>query len=534
MAFGSGAMTNSIAEIADTACILAVGTNTTEAHPIIGLKVKKAVRNGAKLIVINPREIDLCRSASIWLRPRLGTDVALLMGMARLIIDESLADEAFIKERCEDYEVFKESLKTFDLATVSQITGVPAEDISRAARMYATTKPASILYGMGVAHYSHGTNNVLAVANLAMLTGNIGKPSTGVNPLRGQNNVQGACDMGGLPNVYPGYQAVSDPLVRKKFEDAWGRPLSGAAGLMLPDLFDAIHQGKIKAVYCIGENPAVTEADISHVRAALDKLEFFVCEDIFLNETGEMADIVLPAASFAEEDGTFTNTERRVQRVRKAIDPPGAARPNWRIIAQLARKMGGKGFDWASPAEIMDEVARLTPSYGGISLERLEKGGLQWPCPTKEHPGTPILHKAVFTRGKGRFMPLEYKPLAEPPDDEYPLLLMTLRHLYQYDAGTMTRKTEGLNKLLGEEFADINPADAAKLGIANGDRVKVISRRGEVTAKAKLDEVTPPGVVSMDFHFVESPVNRLTNRAIDPVAKVPEFKSCAVKVVKAG
>ncbi len=372
----------------------------------------------------------------------------------------------------------------------------------------------------------------LATANLAMLTGNIGKPSTGVNPLRGQNNVQGACDMGGLPNVYTGYQSVVDPNVKKKFEDAWGHTLSGTAGLTLPDIFDAIHKGKIKAVYCIGENPAVTEADTSHAREALEKLEMFVCQDIFLNDTGELAHVILPATSFAEKDGTFTNTERRVQRVRKALDPPGSARPDWLITAQIAQKMGAKGFDWQSPSEIMDEINRLTPSYGGITFERIEKGGLQWPCPTKEHPGTAILHKEVFSRGKGKFMPLEYRPPRELPDDQFPLTLTTKRSLYHYHTGTMTRKVEGLNTLLPEEFVEINPSDAGKLTVADGEWVKVASRRGEVRVKAKVTQLTPVGVVSMDFHFAESPVNRLTNPAFDPVSKIPEFKACAVRVEK--
>ncbi len=532
MSFGSGAMTNSIHEIGDAACIVAVGTNTTEAHPVIGLEPVRAVRNGAKLIVINPREIKLCRYATLWLRQKPGTDVALLMGMARVIVDEGLADEAFVKDRCENFEAFKESLKAFDLETVSQTTGVPAEDIQKAARVYATTKPGSILYAMGITQHAHGTDNVLATANLAMLTGNIGKPSTGVNPLRGQNNVQGACDMGGLPNVYTGYQSVVDPNVKKKFEDAWGHTLSGTAGLTLPDIFDAIHKGKIKAVYCIGENPAVTEADTSHAREALEKLEMFVCQDIFLNDTGELAHVILPATSFAEKDGTFTNTERRVQRVRKALDPPGSARPDWLITAQIAQKMGAKGFDWQSPSEIMDEINRLTPSYGGITFERIEKGGLQWPCPTKEHPGTAILHKEVFSRGKGKFMPLEYRPPRELPDDQFPLTLTTKRSLYHYHTGTMTRKVEGLNTLLPEEFVEINPSDAGKLTVADGEWVKVASRRGEVRVKAKVTQLTPVGVVSMDFHFAESPVNRLTNPAFDPVSKIPEFKACAVRVEK--
>jgi formate dehydrogenase alpha subunit len=532
--FGSGAMTNSIHDIGSAAGILAIGTNTTEAHPVIALEVVRAVRNGAKLIVANPREIALCRWATLWLRHRPGTDVALLMGLMRVIVDEKLLDTDFIAARCENFDAFKESLKVFDLATVSQITGVPAEDIAQAARIYATTKPATILYAMGITQHSHGTDNVMAVANLAMLTGNIGQPGAGVNPLRGQNNVQGACDMGALPNVYPGYQGVTDIAIKKKFEDAWGTNLNPTAGLTLPEIFDAIHHGKIKALYIIGENPVLTDPDANHVIEALKKLEFLVVQDIFLTETCQLADIVLPAASFAEKDGTFTNTERRVQRVRKAIEPVGNSKPDWWITCQIAQRMGGKGFSFEHPAEVLEEIARLTPSYGGITYERLEKGGLQWPCPTPEHPGTAILHTQLFTRGKGRFVPLEFKPPKELPDNDYPLMLTTKRSLYHYHTGSMTRRVKGLNTLLGEELVEINPKDASTLGIADGEVVKVTSRRGQVVAKAKVTEATPTGVISMDFHFAESPANVLTNPALDPVAKIPEFKVCAVRVEKNG
>jgi len=532
--FGSGAMTNSIHDIGDAAGILAIGTNTTEAHPVIALEVVRAARNGAKLIVANPREIALCRWATLWLRHRPGTDVALLMGLMQVIVDEKLLDTNFITERCENFDAFNESLKAFDLATVSQITGVSAEDIAQAARIYATNKPATILYTMGITQHSHGTDNVMAIANLAMLTGNIGKAGAGVNPLRGQNNVQGACDMGALPNVYPGYQGVTDVAIKKKFEDAWGSNLNPAAGLTLSEIFDAIHHGQIKALYIIGENPVLSDPDANHIIEALKKLEFLVVQDIFLTETGRLAHIVLPAASFAEKDGTFTNTERRVQRVRKAIEPVGNSKPDWWITCQIAQRMGAKGFSFEYPAEVLEEIARLTPSYGGITYERLEKGGLQWPCPTLEHPGTPILHTELFTRGKGRFVPLEFKPPKELPDRDYPLMLTTKRSLFHYHTGSMTRKVKGLTALLGEELVEINPKDASALGIANGEVVKVISRRGQVVAKARVTEVTPAGVVSMDFHFGESPVNVLTNPAFDPIAKIPELKVCAVRVEKDG
>ncbi|NOQ17720.1 MAG: formate dehydrogenase subunit alpha, partial [Dehalococcoidales bacterium] len=533
--FGSGAMTNSISEIGDARSILAIGTNTTSAHPVIGLEVIKAVRKNARLIVANPREIDLCRHAELWLRHWPGTDVALLMGMMRVIVDENLADSAFIAERCDGFDDFKQSLENFDLATVERITGVPAEKIAAAARIYAGDKPSTILYSMGITQHSHGTDNVVAIANLAMLTGNVGKPSTGVNPLRGQNNVQGACDLGALPNVYPGYQSVTIPAIREKFEDAWGVSLSPEPGLTLTEIVDAAYQKKIKAAYFMGENPSLSEPDIGHAREALARLDFLVVQDIFLTETAELADVVLPAASFAEKDGTFTNTERRVQRVRKALARPvGSAKPDWWITCQIAQRMGGKGFDFVHPGQVMEEIASLTPIYGGITYERLEAGGLQWPCPTEEHPGTPCLHTQVFSRGKGRFIPLEYKPSMELPDKNYPLVLTTGRSLYHWHTGTVSRKVAGLNVLMGEELVEINPEDASALGIADGDMVRVISRRGKVSAKARVTEVSPAGVVFMTFHFAESPANLLTNPVFDPVAKIPEYKVCAVRVEKSG
>jgi len=532
--FGSGAMTNSINEIRDAACILAIGTNTTSAHPVIGLEIMKAVNKGTKLIVANPREIDLRRSAHIFLQQRPGTDVALLMGMMKVIVDEGLLDQSFIEERCENFDAFKESLASFDLDSVEQITGVAKDKIVEAARVYATNPPATILYAMGITQHSHGTDNVIATANLAMLTGNMGKPSTGVNPLRGQNNVQGACDLGALPNVYPGYQAVANPDIQKKFEDGWGYPLSPTPGLTLTEMFEAAYEKKVKAIYIMGENPMLSDPNANHIRESLERLEFLVVQDVFLTETARLADVVLPAATFAESDGTFTNTERRVQRVRKAVAAPGDSRPDWWITCQIAQRMGSKGFNFSHPSEIMDEIASLTPSYGGISFKRLEEGGLQWPCPTEEHPGTPILHSKQFTRGKGKFIPLEYKPSMELADDEYPLILTTERSLYHFHTGTMTRKVNGLNILRGGELVQINPRDASALGIADGDEVKVTSRRGQVVAKAKVTDVSPVGVIAMSFHFAESPTNQLTNPALDPIAKIPELKVCAVRVEKNG
>jgi len=530
--FGSGAMTNSIREISDAACILAIGTNTTETHPVIGLEVKKAVRKGGKLIVANTREIELVNHADLWLRHRPGTDVALLIGMMRVIVDEGLMDSSFIEERCENFEEFSDSLKAFDLDFVEQITGVPAEKVAEAARMYATNSPATILYAMGITQHSHGTDNVMATANLAMLTGNIGKPSSGVNPLRGQNNVQGACDLGALPNVYPGYQSVAEPAIKEKFETAWGASLSDKPGLTVTEMLDAAYDGRIKALYIVGENPLLSEPDALHALEALKKVDFLVVQDIFLSETAQEADVVLPAASFAEKDGTFTNTERRVQLVRKAIEPVGDSKPDWWIICQVAQRMEAIGFNFENSSQIMDEIASLTPSYGGISHARLEKGGLQWPCPTEDHPGTPILHLGLFTRGRGHFVPLQYKPSAELPDREYPLLLTTGRRLYHWHTGTMTRRVKGLNDLLGEGTIEMNPKDAESLGITDDEMVKVTSRRGQITARAAVTEVSPPGVVFMNFHFAESAANVLTNPVLDPVSKIPEYKVSAVRVEK--
>ncbi len=530
--FGSGAMTNTIDEIGDASCIVSIGSNTTAAHPVVWVQINRALSKGAKLIVINPREIDLCRKADLWLQQHPGTDVALMMGMMRVIVDEGLVDQEFVKERCENYEAFLESLKNFDLDSVETITGVPKEKIAEAARVYATQGPSTILYCMGITQHSHGTDNVLATANLAMLTGNIGKPSTGVNPLRGQNNVQGACDMGGLPNVYTAYQAVTEPGIQKKFEEAWGVRLNPDAGLKLSEMIPAAHEGKIKAIYLVGENPVLSDPDAKHVKEALEKLEFLVVQDIFLTETAELADVVLPAACFAEKDGTFTNTERRVQRVRKAVEAPGEAKSDWWIAAELAKRMGGQGFEYAGAEQIMEEIVSLTPSYGGISYERLEKETVQWPCPAKDHEGTPYLHKGTFSRGKGKFMPLEFRPPAETPDGEYPMILTTERNRFHFHTSTMTGKVKGLNKLSPEELVEMNPVDAEKLGIGDESWVKVVSRRGEVKARAKVTEATPVGVVTMSFHFAASPTNMVTSTALDPVAKIPELKVAAVRVEK--
>ena len=526
-------MTNTIREIAGADFILAAGTNTTESHPIIGIQVKKAVRSGAVLAVVDPRKTEVAGLAQYHLRIRPGTDIALYNGLAHVIIAEGLWNKEFVQERTEEFEALKAAVEKYTPEYVEDITGVPAQTIREVARGYAKAKNATILYTMGITQHICGTHNVFALANLALLCGQIGKESSGVNPLRGQNNVQGACDMGGLPNVFTGYQPVTDEGARRKFAAAWGVPdLPAGPGLTVGELLEAAGDGRIRAMYIMGENPVLSDADAGHVVHALEKLDFLVVQDIFLTETAQLADVVLPAASFAEKDGTFTNTERRVQRVRKAVEPPGDAKADWEIICLLAAAMGYP-MPYVSPEEIMEEIARLTPSYGGISYARLEKGGLQWPCSTPDHPGTRFLHAGKFSRGLGRFHPVEYVPPDELPDAEYPLVLSTGRRLYHYHTGTMTMRTGALEAAYPEEYLEINPADAERLGICDGDRVRVSSRRGSVELAARVTDKVTPGLVFTSFHYPQAAVNRLTNPARDPVAKIPELKVCAVRVEKA-
>ncbi len=534
--FGSGAMTNNIDDFANAKCILAIGTNAPEAHPVLAMKVRQVVRNGAKLIVANPMEVDFVRDADLWIRHNVGTDVALLMGFCRIIYDEGLYDKYFVEKRCENFDAFKEALKNYPLDWVAKTTGVEPDLLVKAARMYATNSPATILYAMGICEHSHGTDNVIANGNLAMLTGNVGRAGGGVNPLRGQNNVQGACDMGALPNVFTGYQSVSDENAAKKFEAAWGVKLPREPGMKLTTMFPAAIDGDIKAMYIMGENPVLTDPDSHHIREALSKLDFFVFQDMFLNETAEYAHVILPACSYAEKDGTFTNTERRVQRVRKAIEPIGESKDDCWIIGEIAKRIGAKGFDYTDAEKIMEEIARLTPTYGGITYKRLDEGSLQWPCPSEDHPGTCIMHEEIFARpsGKGNFVALKYRPPVEMTDKEYPLMLMTGRRLYHYHA-TMTRKVDVLNILLNEEECEINPVDAASLGINQADIIQVTSRQGGVKVRARVTDLVPPGVVHMAFHFAETPTNELISSAketLDPVTGTPAYKTCPVKINK--
>ena len=526
-------MTNSIAEIRNVGCLLVIGGNTTENHPVISLEMKEAVRqNGAKMIVADPRKIDLVDYADIWLNHKPGTDAALINGLIHVIIKEGLHDKKFIEERTEGFEELAEVVKRYTPEMVEKITGVPAKDIEAAARMFATAETAAIFYAMGITQHTTGTDNVKALANLAMLTGNVGKENTGVNPLRGQNNVQGACDMGALPNVLPGYQPVTDDKVRQKFETLWGVKLPSQPGLTIMEIINGAIEGKIKALYIMGEDPLTSDPNVNHVREGIEALDFLVVQDIFLSEVGKHADVVLPGVSFAEKEGTFTNTERRVQKVRKAISPIGEALPDWEIILDLFKRAGYKQ-NYRSPEEIFTEITKLTPQYGGITYARLEKeGGLQWPCPHPDHPGTKYLHKDSFTRGKGKFFPIEFINPNELPDSEYPYLLTTGRVLYHWHGGNLSRRSEGLKEIYPEGLIEINPVDAGVIGVKDGELVVVESRRGKVTGKVKITPKAATGIVFMTFHFIEVLANLLTNDALDPVAKIPEYKVCAVKIRK--
>lgn len=532
MSLGSGSMTNSIRELWDMEpgdCMCVVGSNTTECHPVIGLGMLEARRKGAGLVVVDPREIDLARQADVWLRLRPGTDTALLSSMARVILDEGLADVAAVDAATEDFEAFRQSLAAFHPDDVAGIAGVAAEDIRRAARLIGRSANTAFYYTMGVTQHTAGTNNVLAVSNLALLTGNLGRPRTGVNPLRGQNNVQGACDMGALPNVLTGYRPVTDDAVRASFEAAWGRPLPATPGLTIPKMLAAIEEDRLRGLFVFGENPMRSDPDISHVEHCLRHVEFLVVQDIFLTETAKLAHVVLPGASFAEKDGTFTSTERRVQRVRRAVPPAGRSRPDWAILAGLLERLG-RPERYASAEDVFDEMRRLTPTHAGISYARLESGGLQWPCPSEEHPGTPILHVGGCMRGPGRFVPLAHREPAELPDAEYPLTLTTGRVVAHYHTSTMTRRCFGLAGTWPEELVEIHPVDAIARGIADGDLVEIRSRRGTARARAWVTRRVRLGLVFMTFHFSESPANVLTTSAADPVTGTPQLKVCAVSV----
>ena len=532
-AFGSGAMTNTIDCIEKADVILITGSNTTENHPVISSFVKRAVlQKGARLIVVDPRRIKITRYADKWLRQNLGTDVAWINGMMHVIIKESLYDEEFIESRTEGFDEVKKTVEKFTPEYVEEISGIPAQDIVEAARLYAGAKRGSILYCMGITQHTTGTDNVKSLANLAMLCGNLGIEGGGVNPLRGQNNVQGACDMGGLPDVYSGYQKVIDPAARQKMAEAWSvDELSDQPGMKVTAMIPAAHEGKLKAFYIIGENPMVSDPDLNHCEKSLKNLDFLVVQDIFLTETAMLADVVLPSACFAEKDGTFSNTDRRVQQVRKAVEPPGQCWDDWKITCDIATRMG-YSMSYENSRQIFEEISQLTPSYGGISYDRIEYEGIHWPAPTSEHPGTPVLHREQFTKGKGTFHAIDYIPPAETTDDEYPLYMTTGRLLYQYHTGTMSMRTDGIMEIAPECFVEISPQDAGKYDVEEGATVNVSSRRGSIEAKIKISPKAVTGTVFIPFHYAAAAANRLTNAALDPISGIPELKVCAVKLTK--
>lgn len=529
--FGSGAMTNSIDEVSKADVIFIIGSNTSQQHPIIGNRVVEAVeKNGAKLIIADPRSIPLTSIASIHAKLNPGSNTALINGMMNVIISEGLENKEFIKNRTEDYEEFKVSVEKYTPEKVSKITGVDADDIREMARAYANAKNATVLYAMGITQHTTGTKNVRSLANLAMLCGQIGKESSGINPLRGQNNVQGACDMAALPNCLPGYQSLTDEKVIEKFETKWGKDFGNKVGLTLTEMMEKAAHGEMKGLYIVGENPMISDPDLNHIKKALESLDFLVVQDIFLSETAQFADVVLPASSYLEKDGTFTNTERRVQRVRQAIQPVGNSKPDWIILKELIKAFGYEA-DYSSPADISEEINSLVPTYGGITYDRLEKGGLQWPCPDINHPGTKYLHKGQFSRGLGKFVINEYEEPFDVASEEYPFILTTGRLAQHYHTGTMTRRSWALDREIPYGKLDIHPEDAEKLGIRNNAKLKISSPKGEILCKANICDSVNPGVVFMPFHFSESPVNTLINsKNLDAVTKTPDFKVCAVSI----
>ena len=542
-------MTNPMDDIVQNAAALfIIGSNTTEQHPVFGTMIRRAVsRRGVPLVVADPRRIDITEFATLHLRHHPGTDIPLLNGLMHIILAKGWEDRDFIAARTEGFEDFQAVVAQYTPERVAETTGVPVGQLYQAAEILATSKPLAVMWAMGITQHIVGVRNVMSLANLQMLLGNMGVPGGGVNPLRGQNNVQGACDLGGLPNVYPGYQPVTSPDARGKFEAAWGVSLPDYVGLTVTEMIPGILEGKIRALYILGENPVMSDPDSNHICHCLEQCEFIVLQEIFPSETSPYADVLLPGAAFAEKTGTNTNTERRIQRVRQAVNAPGEARADWRITAELARRVlaegkrqvkGGThaGWDYGGTAEIMAEIAALTPSYAGVSHERLERGErLHWPVKDASHPGTPILHVGQFVRGKGKFAPIEHVPPAELPDDEYPFLLSTGRVLYHWHGGEMTRRARGLLAVYSRPLVEVNPEDAERLGLNGGRRVRVTSRRGQIEAEAWVTERVPPGMVFANFHFPgDGNANLLTIAALDPVSKIPAYKVCAVRVEAVG
>ncbi len=540
LAIGSSAMSNSIAEMEHLEAFIVTGSNTTETHPVISNYLKKAVRkNGAKLIVVDPRRIEMTDFATLWLQQNPGTDVAVFQAMAHVIVKEGLTNPDFIAQRTEGFSDYIESLDAFTPEWAEEVSGVPAESIRKAARIYAGAGRAAIYWGMGISQSTHGTDNTLSLVNLALLCGHVGQPGTGLNPLRGQNNVQGCSDSGGLPNVFTAYQPVNDPATQAKFEQYWGRKLNPVPGLTATEMVSGAIDSTIRAMFIVGENPILSEPNQTHTRHALEQLEFLVCQDIFVNETGVMADVILPATSFAEKDGTFTNTDRRVQRCRQAVAPVGDSRPDWEIISDLAKRVEARlgatltaGFDYSHPSEIWEEMRALTPAFGGIDYARIEReGGVHWPCPSFDHPGTPFLFTDDFPRGRGKFWEVEYGTESEQPDAAYPFNLSTGRVLYHWHGSTLSGHSK-LQDVFPEAICEIHPDDASRLGIATSDWVAVSSRRGTIRLRVLVTERSPRGTIFIPFHFAEAAANLLTLDRIDTRAKIPDYKNTAVRIEK--
>jgi formate dehydrogenase (coenzyme F420) alpha subunit len=540
--FGSGAMTNSILDLQKSKCIFVIGSNTFEQHPLIGRRLVLARKMGAKIIYADPRFTPTAKQADLYLPMYSGTDVALLNGLMHHIIEKGWEDREFIEGRTKGFDSMKNTVMKddYDLKTASKITGVEEDDLAKAAEWIAKSKPCALIYSMGVTQHTVGVDNVKSIANLMMLTGNIGIPGSGVNPLRGQNNVQGASDMGCLPNVYSGYQNVTDEESRNKMMKIWGISdiAEAQSGYTVTEMMDVLADkpSTIKCLFLMGENPMLSDPDLTQVKVALDNVEFMVSQDIFMSETAELADVILPAACYAEKDGTQTNTERRVQRLRKAISPPGEAKPDWLILCEIARLMGyEEQFSYENESEIFNEIASTTPSYAGMSYERLEHPyALQWPCPDPGHPGTQILYTDRFATidGLGVFTPVEWHPPAEVTDFEYPLILTTGRSIWHWHTGTMTRRSKTLDAEAKTGWVEIHPKDAMELEIETGEIVRVSSRRGNIEIHAKVTDDIKKGEVFIPFHFKECPANILTNSAVDSIAKIPEYKVCAVKIEK--
>ena len=539
VSMGSGATSNSYQDYEEAGCLLVVGADASANHPVIAIRFRHAVARGARLIVVNPKRVELCDQADLWIRQQPGTDVALFNAMARVILDEGLADLAFIRSRTEGFDDWVRSLAPYTLEYAEAVTGVAREDIARAARWYARPpfSGSCLIWGMGITQHINGTANAHAVLNLSLAAGQMGFPGSGISPLRGQNNVQGCGDAGCLPTNLPGYAGYGAGDL-DRFERAWGVRPPGEQGLVVTEMMEGCLDGRVRAMYVVGENPLLSEPDLHHAEKAIQQLDFLVVQDLFMHETAEHAHVFLPAAAFAEKDGTFTNSERRVQRIRQAIEPPGQARPDWWITCELAkrtaRRLGARvtGFDYQHPSEIFDEMASLWPSVRGMSYARLEGGGLQWPCPSPEHPGTRYLYGESFPRGKGRFVPVaQTATAAELPDPDYPFLLNTGRLLYHWHGGTMTRRVQGLLELAPRLEVAVHPSDARRLGVGDGAALRVVSRRGELTAYARLTEAVRPGAVFVPFvKLGDSAANFLTNSAYDPSTKIPEYKVCAVRL----